>query len=567
MSCILIKGGNIVTEAEILRADVLVVDGKIAAIGRNLEDIAGLFSSSNNNAISGNLASSDVSDSFPESGKEVVSDNLASSDVSDSFPESGKEMFSDNLASSDVSGSIPVTGKEMLSGNFAEKNSSDDISANKPTTFLGQYTVIDASGKYVLPGAVDAHTHMDLDVGFTRACDDFYTGTVAAACGGTTTIIDHMAFGPKGCSLWHQVEEYHRLADGAAAVDYGFHGVLQHVHSETLGEMRDIADREGITSFKAYMTYADRLSDEDLFRGLRTAREYGILIAAHCENDGVINCLRGEFVRDGQTAARYHPLSRPAEAEAEAVNRFLCISAMAGNAPAYIVHLSSAAGLLEVKKALAQDEGKRHKNIGVETCTQYLTLTDALYDDPREGLKAIMSPPLRKDADRDALWGALADKIIDVVGTDHCPFLFSSQKQRGAEDFTLCPNGAPGVQERLAVMFSEGFMKGRISLPRLVQCCCANPAKIFGIYPQKGSLQPGTDADIVIIDPEKEYIFTAADIRGAADYSCYEGMRLHGAVDTVLLRGEVVARDGSFCGKRGGGRYLKRGRSTLAESR
>ena len=423
--------------------------------------------------------------------------------------------------------------------------------------------IIDASGMYVMPGAVDVHTHMDLDVGFARAIDDFYDGTVAAACGGTTTIVDHMAFGPKDCSLWHQVNEYHRLADGNAVVDYGFHGVFQHLHDETLSEMKEIKEKEGITSFKVYMTYDYMLKDEEIFRVLRAAKEEGVVITVHCENHGVIQQLRKEFQETGCGEAKYHPLSRPSRCEAEAVNRMIHLAAMAGDAPLYIVHLSSAEGLHEVLKARAE----HRPNIGVETCTQYLLLTDSMYDDPVEGLKAIMSPPLRKDQDREELWQALKDGVIDTVATDHCPFHFragKAEKQYGKNDFTKCPNGAPGVQERLMLMFSEGFIKGRLTLPEVVKYSSSNPCRMFGLYPEKGSLEPGTDADIVIVDPGAVTEVNGDYIRGASDYSCYEGMKLQGRISRVLLRGEEIVNDGEFLGKRGDGKYLKRGTSILA---
>ena len=458
-----------------------------------------------------------------------------------------------------------VTDSEVFKGDILIED--EKIAEVAESIECDDAEVIEAEGMYVMPGAVDVHTHMDLDVGFARAIDDFYDGTVAAACGGTTTIVDHMAFGPKDCSLWHQVNEYHRLADGNAVVDYGFHGVFQHVNDATFSEMKEIKEEEGITSFKVYLTYDYRLEDEDVFRVLRAAKEAGVVITVHCENHGVITRLRKEFPEEGKTEARYHPLSRPARCEAEAVNRMIHIAAMAGDAPLYIVHLSSAEGLHEVMKARAE----KRPNLGVETCIQYLLLNDSEYDDPQEGLKAIMSPPLRKDRDREELWKALADGgIIDTVATDHCPFHFKegkAEKQYGKDDFTKCPNGAPGVQERLMLLFSEGFMKGRISLPQVVKYASSEPCRMFGMYPQKGSLEPGTDADIVIIDPSKKTLIDREYIRGASDYSCYEGMVLDGSIERVFLRGREIARSGKFTGKKGDGRYLRRGESVLASGK
>ena len=419
--------------------------------------------------------------------------------------------------------------------------------------------VIDASGKYVLPGAVDIHTHMDLDVGIARVIDDFHTGTVAAACGGTTTIVDHMAFGPKGCSPWHQVKEYHRLADGNTVVDYGFHGVLQHVNEQVLEDMAQIAKEEGITSFKIYMTYDFRLDDLDLMKILQRAAKEDILIASHCENHGIVTYWRERFAREGKTQTKWHPVSRPAEAEAEAVSRLLYLAQSAGEAPVYIVHLSSLKGLEEVRKAKAAGQ----KHFGAETCPQYLLLDEKLYDDPQEGLKAVMAPPLRKQEDRDALWEALGNDELDTVATDHCPFTFAKQKQQGAKDFMKCPSGAPGVEERLILLYSEGVIKGRITLPQLVKYACANPARVAGLYPRKGVIEAGADADVVILDPEKEWTMTTGRMHGNADYTCYEGMKIKGAVDRVLLRGKTIVKEGEFCGARGDGQYLKRGKSVF----
>ncbi|MBR2675088.1 MAG: dihydropyrimidinase [Mogibacterium sp.] len=421
--------------------------------------------------------------------------------------------------------------------------------------------IIDASGRLLLPGAVDVHTHMDLDVGFTRACDDWTSGTIAAACGGTTTVVDHMAFAPGDAALMHQVDTYHALADGHAVIDYGFHGVLQLMNDSKLEEMKQIARREGITSWKAYMTYGDNMIDDEwLFKILKTAADEGLVIPAHCENDALVELTKAELGALGKLQAKYHPLARPADAEAEAVSRLLHIAKAAGEAAAYVVHLSSEAGLKEVIKV--RESGQKH--FGVETCTQYLALTDEAYSDDQEGLKAIMSPPLRKKADNDALWAALArDGMIDVVATDHCPFTFKEQKQMGKDDFRKCPNGAPGVEERLPIMYSEGVSKGRISLPQLVKYCCTEPARIFGLYPKKGAIIPGADADIVVFNPEAKHILTIDDMHGANDYTCYEGFNLTGRIEKVFARGNLIVEDNVFLGSKGAGRYLRRGISSL----
>ena len=454
-----------------------------------------------------------------------------------------------------ISGGIIVTENGLLDGDILIRDGKImGISQNTEAD-----EVIDASGKYVMPGAVDIHTHMDLDVGYTRAIDDFYTGTVAAACGGTTTIVDHMAFGPKGCGPWHQVKEYHKLADGNAVVDYGFHGVLQQIDDAALDDMAQIAADEGITSFKAYMTYDDRLDDLSLMKVLNRAAREGILIAAHCENHGIVTYFRERFVREGRTQAKWHPVSRPPEAEAEAVSRLLYLARAAGEAPVYIVHMSSRGALEELRKARVA--GQRH--IGAETCPQYLLLDEKLYDDPQEGLKVIMSPPIRGQSDREALWAALAGNELDTVGTDHCPYTFAQQKQRGASDFTQCPNGAPGVEERLALLYSEGVLKGRITLSQLVRYACTNPARVAGLYPRKGAIEAGADADLVIFDPDAEWTLTAGRMHGACDYTCYEGTRMRGAVERVMLRGKTIALNGAFTGARGDGQYLRRGKSSI----
>jgi len=432
---------------------------------------------------------------------------------------------------------IPRIGKNLESGNNTE--------------------TIDAAGKTVIPGGVDVHTHLNIETGLASSSDDFYTGTVAAACGGTTTIVDHPGFGPAGCPLNHQIEKYRGLASGKAVIDYGFHGVIQHVDDDVLSMMGELAG-EGVTSFKIYLTYDFKLSDADAFRVLRRAGELGVIIAVHPENDGVINLLRSEFIAAGKTGFEFHPLSRPAECEAEAINRMILFARMAA-APLYIVHVSCAEGLEFIEAARRRGQ----KNLWAETCPQYLFLDDRLYSKPgSEGLKYIMCPPLRKQADNAALWQGLVSGI-DVIGTDHCPFFFETQKIAGKDDFTKCPCGVPGIEERIPLLYSEGIAKGRISLRRFTDLCCSNPAKLFGLYPQKGVIAPGSDADIVIIDPEKKTVISKNILHSNVDYSVYENFPVKGWPVCTISRGEVIVRNGEFTGTPGRGKFIKRGTLSL----
>jgi dihydropyrimidinase len=435
------------------------------------------------------------------------------------------------------------------------------------------WEIIDGTGKTLVPGGIDVHTHLCLDVGFAVASDDFYTGTTAAAWGGTTAIVDHPGFGPPGCSLDHQINKYHELAAGRAVIDYGFHGVIQHVDDAVLKGMEDLINR-GITSHKIYLTYGYKISDAGAYRVLKEARRLGVMVTVHPENDGVITLLREQFKREGKLSAAYHALSRPAECEAEAINRMILFAGLAGNAPLYIVHLSNALGLSFIRAA--RERGG--KNLFAETCPQYLFLDDSLYDsntvasnsitvtpeslsaspESSEGLKYIMCPPLRKPTDNAALLEALAGDI-DTVATDHCPFFFKTQKMAGKDDFTRCPSGAPGVEERIPLLYSEGVLKKRISLRRFTELCSTNPAKLFGMYPQKGVIRKGSDADLVLLDPEKNTRLEARTQHANVDYCAYEGMEVRGLPVMVMSRGKVVVRDGSFYGNPGDGKFINRG--------
>lgn len=412
------------------------------------------------------------------------------------------------------------------------------------------FKVIDAQGGLILPGGVDVHTHMDLDLGNFRVADDFYTGTVAAVMGGTTTIVDHLAFGPEGCSLQSQIEHYHTLAYGKAVIDYSFHGMIQHVNEDILKEMEKLVS-SGIPSFKIYMTYDNRLQDEEILRVLIKAKNLGAVIAVHAENDGAIRYLRQHYAGAGKKDPVYHALSRPDAAEAEAINRMIYLSEMAGYPHLYFVHVSTKKGLEEI--ILARKRGA--ENIYCETCPQYLLLTEEMYRAGDEGCKYIMAPPLRKREDVEALWRGIENGDVDVIATDHCPFLLE-EKLQGREDFRMAPGGVAGVEERIELILTEGTRRG-IPIQLLVDKLSTRPAEIFGLYPRKGALTVGADADILILQKKKRTI-SLDNRHSACDYTIYRGFEVEYTVDRVLQRGKLLVEDGRFIGNKGEGAFLKR---------
>jgi dihydropyrimidinase len=417
-------------------------------------------------------------------------------------------------------------------------------------------TVLDASGRYVMPGGIDAHTHLDMPAGDITSTDDFETGTIAAAHGGTTTVIDFATPEP-GESLRAAVDTWRAKAEGRAVVDYGFHVVVREFGARTAAEMRELASGEGITSFKVFMAYPGRLMADDgaIVRALLATRDRGGLVMVHAENGGAIEVLVAEALRRGGTAPKFHALTRPPRAEGEAAARAIALAEMAG-APVFVVHLSSAEALEAVRAG-------RERGVAVfaETCPQYLCLSDAEYERPDfEAAKFVMSPPLRPAPHQDALWRGLAARDLDTVGTDHCPFGFSDppHKQRGRDDFSKIPNGAPGIETRLMLLWDQGVRTGRITPERFVEITAAAPAKIFGLWPRKGTIAEGSDADIVLWDPDASVTLSASTHHMRVDYSLYEGRTVTGAPETVLSRGEIIVDRGAFLGGKGRGRFLKR---------
>ena len=412
---------------------------------------------------------------------------------------------------------------------------------------------IDARGKYVLPGGVDVHTHLDMPFGGTTSADDFESGTIAAAFGGTTSIVD-FAIQYKGQTLHHAWETWMRKAESKAVIDYGFHMIMTDLNDQTEQEM-DALVCQGVTSFKLFMAYRGvfMLDDGSIFKALLRTGKNGGMICMHAENGDVIDVLVQRALRAGQTAPKYHALTRPARAEAEATHRAIALAEIA-DVPVYIVHLSAAEALEMV--AEARDRGLPAY---AETCPQYLFLSDDNYEEPDfGGAKYVMSPPLREKAKQAQLWQGLAFNDLQCISTDHCPFCMKEQKELGRGDFSKIPNGAPGIETRMSLVYDGGVREGRISLNRFVELISTSPAKIFGLFPRKGTIAPGSDADIVIFDPNRTVTLAAKTLHMKVDYNPYEGRRVTGAADTVLSRGRVVIENGQFAGRAGQGSFLKR---------
>jgi dihydropyrimidinase len=416
----------------------------------------------------------------------------------------------------------------------------------------GADLIVDATGKYVIPGGIDSHTHMDMPFGGTHSADTFETGTRAAAWGGTTMLID-FAIQSKGDSLAAGMDTWRKKADGTCAIDYSFHAIIADVTPSALDEMDALVD-EGITSFKLFMAYPGVFyaTDKDIYKAMDRASSNGALIMMHAENGIAIDAIVEGALLRGETAPIYHGRTRPPELEGEAASRAIRL-AQVTKAPLYIVHLSSKPALDAVVEARS-----RGQNTFAETCPQYLFLSEEDMDRPGfEGAKFVCTPPLRPREHQAVLWRGLRTDQLSVVSTDHCPFCFAEQKELGLGDFTKIPNGLPGVENRMDLIY-QGVVAGEITLSRWVEVTSTTPAKMFGLYPRKGTIAPGSDADIVVYDPAATQTISAATHHMAVDYSCYEGMSITGRVDRVFSRGRQIIAEGAYLGSPGDGRFVKR---------
>src|SRR5580658_1244219 len=415
------------------------------------------------------------------------------------------------------------------------------------------HEVLDATGMLLLPGGVDAHTHLDMPFGGTTSSDDFETGTRAAAIGGTTTLVD-FAIQARGTKMRDALDMWWKKAESKACIDYGLHMIVTDLPDAGLEDMDEMV-HEGVASFKLFMAYPNVLMVDDatIFKALRQTAKNGALICMHAENGSVIDVIVQQALAEGKTAPIYHALTRPTRAEAEAVHRAIAMAEMAG-VPVYIVHLSSEDALNQVREA--RDRGLP---AFAETCPQYLLLSiEDVQDKGWEGAKYVFTPPLREKQNQPKLWEGLRKDNLQVVSTDHCPFCFEDQKALGRDDFTKIPNGGPGIENRLQLLHHHGVGQGNFSINRFVELVSTAPARIFGMYPKKGALKVGSDADVVLWDANEELTISAKTHHMRVDYSMFEGFKVRGNARDVYSRGELIVSGGKFVGKPGRGKYLRR---------
>ena len=413
--------------------------------------------------------------------------------------------------------------------------------------------IVDVSGSYIIPGGIDTHTHFDLDTGTTITADDFISGTKAAIAGGTTTILD-FATQSKGKSLKAGLEEWHHKARNKAYCDYGFHMAITDWSDSVCDEMDEMI-KQGVSSFKLYMAYKGTLQVDDsiIYKALEKSKNIGAIIGFHCENGDLVCELVDKNLKENHISPQYHATSRPPMLEAEATSRLMKIAELT-KSKVCVVHLSCKESLDEVLKAK-----ERGVDVVVETCPQYLLLNEDKYKlEGFEGAKYVMSPPLRNVKNNDILWKALAQNQIDTIGTDHCSFNYKKQKELGIDDFSKIPNGAPGVEHRVGLLYTYGVSTNKISINRMVELLSTNPAKIYGLYPQKGTIEVGSDADLVVLNPNKTKVIKAENQVQNVDYTPYENYRLNCEIERVYLRGKEVSRNGKIIDNFPTGKYLKR---------